>query len=76
MIKHFFLSVFLVLLANAYSFGQSYDFLDPELKRLTGQKGIQIDPQALPAFIHDGKKISQAEVMNYIMKIEYQPAIY
>ena len=76
MIKHFFLSVFLVLLANSYSFGQTYDFLDPELKRLTGQKGIQIDPQALPAYRHDGKKVSPSDIMNYLSKIEYQPAIY
>lgn len=74
--KHLFLTIFLVLFATSLSFGQTYDFLDPGLKRLTSQKGIQINPQALPAFRHDGEKISQAEVMNYITKIEYQPAIY
>lgn len=74
--KHLFLILILTILVNCYSYGQTYAFLNPGLKRLTGQKGIQVTPQALPSFRYDGVKVSKAEVMNYLMKVEYQAAIY
>ncbi len=70
------LVIVLAIFVSHVSLAQTYDFLSPELKRLTSKKGIQINPQALPAYLHGGEKIAQSEVMLYIMKIEYQPAIY
>ncbi|WP_420388500.1 peroxiredoxin family protein [Roseivirga sp.] len=55
---------------------QTYDFLDPGLKRLTSQKGIQIVPQALDGYYHTGEKIAKEDIMLLFMDIDYQPAIY
>lgn len=70
------LTLTFLLLFSAVSIAQNYDFLDPKLKRLTSQKGIQINPQALDAYHATGEKVAKGDVMLYFMKVEYQPAIY
>lgn len=70
------LTLTFLLLFSAISYAQTYDFLSPDLKRLTVKKNIQINPQAMEAYLANGEKISSAEVMNYLMMVEYQPAFY
>lgn len=70
------LALTLFLFFSTVSLAQTYDFLDPKLKRLTSQRGIQINPQALEAYHTNGDKVAKSDVMLYFMKVEFQPAIY
>ena len=70
------LTLTFLLLLSTVSLAQTYDFLGPELKRLTTKKNIQFNPMQMEAYLPSGEKISSSEVMNYLMKVELQPAIY
>jgi len=70
------LTLTFLVLSSVISFAQTYDFLGSDLKRLTTNRNIQLNPQTLEAYLTNGEKVNPAEVMNYIMKIEFQPVIY
>ena len=70
----FTISLVMILLSNSNA--QTYDFLDSNLKRLTSQRSLQINPQTLDAYLFSGERVSKADVMLYLMLVEYQPAIY
>lgn len=74
--KKLTLTIILCLFSIAISKAQTYDFLSPELKRMTSNRGIQINPLELEAYLYFGKKVEPSEVMNYLMKVEYQTALY
>lgn len=74
--KKLALTIILCLFSVIISKAQTYDFLSPDLKRMTSNRGIQINPLELEAYLYFGKKVEPSEVMNYLMKVEYQTALY
>lgn len=74
--KKLTLTILALCLLSIASQAQTYDFLGSELKRMTINRNIQIDPMSLDAYLHTGEKVSKGEIMNYLMMVEYQAAIY
>lgn len=56
--------------------GQSYDFLDPDLKRVTVNRGMRFNPAEIQAFLHTGEKVVNAELTDYLMNVDYVGVLY
>ena len=65
--KKLTLTFLALCLLSIASQAQTYDFLGSELKRMTINRNIQIDPMSLDAYLHTGEKVSKGEIMNYLI---------
>ena len=56
---------------------QDYDFLEKDWTRIAQKKeGLRISPMFLKGFLPSGEEVKPSDMMTFLMKIEYAPAIF